>query len=248
MPYNVGMNKDVLLAYIFGLASQLPTATAQNMPVQDLARINIAADTLPEKPVAESTGVKMTQTQKADLIFGDSLAEGMQMASGLPGYCKYGRPPREVMKAIRKYAEDHPDGLKGKNVILSSGAANNFVEMEKVLPQQLKFLHDQGVKSIVVIGVSDKQDNFYKFGDDGKKIRVPASDVNAKIEKITRQHGSVFAGAITSAGADKVHPKSKQAYKDLFDQAEKSMNKASENPANGIKPKSPQPGARSHKK
>lgn len=237
------MNKDVWLAYIFGLASQLPTATAQNMPVQDMARIHAAAF-LPEKPAAESTGVKKAQTQKADLIFGDSLAEGMQLATGLPGYCKYGRPPREVMKAIRKYAEDHPDGLKGKNVVLSSGAANNFVEMEKVLPQQLKFLHGQGVKSIVVIGVSDKQDNFYKLEDNGKKTRVPASDINAKIEKITRQHGGIFAGAITSAGADKVHPKSKQAYKDLFEQAEKCLNKPHLNPANNIKPRPSQ----SHKK
>lgn len=241
------MNKDVLLAYIFGLASQLPTATVQNVPVQDALRAQTAVAVTPEKPVAESTGVKSTQAQMADLIFGDSLAEGMQQASGLPGYCKYGRPPREVMKAIRKYAADHPDGLKGKNIILSSGAANDFIEMERVLPQQLKFLHDHGVKNIVVIGVSDKQDNFYKFNDSGKKVKVPASDVNAKIEKITRQHGGTFAGAITSAGTDKVHPKSKQAYKDLFVQAEKCLGKA---PADtlSIKPKAKSGAAPSNRK
>jgi hypothetical protein len=161
-----------------------------------------------QPPVAESTAVR--KEPSLDVVFGDSLGDGMRKAKKLPGDTKVGRTPKEILAAIEGY---DTAAIKGKNVLLSCGAANNAFQVASYLPRQLSFLKKEGAARIVVIGVSDKQANL-----------DPAA-VNGQIEKIVRNAGCIYGGAIRNAGSDGVHPVG-AGYVVLYQQAAQALRTA----------------------
>ena len=141
---------------------------------------------------------------KIELAFGDSLAHGMLVSQSLSGDTKPGRMPHQILAAMQAY---DPTKIAGKNVVLSSGAANNYFGVEKYLPLQIRLLKAAGARSIVVIGVSVDQKSL-----DPKKV-------NAQISGICKREGAIYAGEITNT-YDGIHPRS---YNALFAQATRML-------------------------
>lgn len=162
-----------------------------------------------EKKIDTTATTAQQATKHFDLVFGDSLAEGMMMATGLHGDAKHGRQPDEILVAIKKYKSAD---IKGKNVALSCGAANNPALVQSILPKQLAYLKQAGAKEIVVIGISDRQGN------------LNPAKINAMIADIAKKFDCKFAGPIRDAGKDNVHPVGMKGYRRLFNQAERALN------------------------
>lgn len=185
------LRKQILsLIFAFGVAAGYAQETTAPAAAEQQAT---------EKPAA-------TASKKVDVVFGDSLAEGIRMSTGLPGDAKQGRNPQQILAAIQKYDAS----LKGKTVLLSSGAANNAAQLDDFLPQQITVLQARGVKDIVIIGISAKQKN--------------ATATNAKLKNIAKTSDCVFAGPIANPGPDNVHPAGLKGYASLFKQAETALN------------------------
>lgn len=162
-----------------------------------------------EKKIDTTATTAQQAPKHFDLAFGDSLAEGMMMATGLRGDAKHGRQPNEILAAIKKY---NPANIKGKNIVLSCGAANNPALVQSILPKQLAYLKQAGAKEIVVIGISDRQGN------------LNPAKINAMIADIVEKFGCKFAGPIRHAGKDNVHPAGMKGYQRLLNQAERALN------------------------
>lgn len=155
----------------------------------------------------DATTVQTAQRKTPDLIFGDSIANGIQTASGLPGNTKVGQGPRWILNAIQAWPRED---LQGKNVILTCGAGNNPSQVNRYVPQQMKYLKDAGA-NVIVMGVSEIRPD----------IDGPAT--NKRIEAFAKQFGCTYGGPVSNpTPRDSIHSKD---YNVLYKQATDSLNK-----------------------
>jgi hypothetical protein len=112
-------------------------------------------------------------------VLGDSIGQGVQKTGGWAGNTLVGRSPQQVLGTIGSAP------IQGRDVVLSSGAANNPAQAG-LLQQQIDAANKAGAKSITVMGVADPK-------------------VNAQLQTIAQQNGARFVplGAI---GTDGIHP------------------------------------------
>lgn len=161
-----------------------------------------------------------------DLLFGDSIAEGMRTAANTGGDCKVGRSPKDVYDALTHFP---PEQISGKTVGLSSGAANNVTQIDRYLPLQIACLKQANAGKIIVIGVSARQKNLDPVA------------VNQKIRMIAIGLGCVFGGPISNPGPDGVHPNGVAGYRELLKQMMQAASAPVKKPVFTPTPK-PKPG------
>ena len=148
--------------------------------------------------IANSTG-KLPSSY--DISFGDSIAVGgirhagvngaeadSQTGADQSGTARVNAPPSEVLRRINDYITANPGDLKGKNVLLSSGASNNPDDVY-IVGAQLLALKDAGA-NVTVLGVGTKS-SFV--------------GVNDKIKEFANATGANFV-PLANVGADGVHP------------------------------------------
>ncbi len=126
---------------------------------------------------------------------GDSIA--VQLTTiGMPGTAKGGTNPKQILAMIQGISAGT---LKGKTVVLSSGASNTGSSMSNLgdpavvkayVPQQIQALKSAGAQGVILLGV-------------GSRIN---GDMNNVLQQIAQQTGARFS-ALTQTG-DGVHPKS----------------------------------------
>jgi hypothetical protein len=105
---------------------------------------------------AFSIPIPAKQYSGADLIFGDSNAHGMRTLKGLSGGTKIGNGPKSILDSLQAWPRED---LKNKIIFLTTGASNNVAQIDEYVPQQLKYLKEAGVAGVVVMGMSEKQEN-----------------------------------------------------------------------------------------
>lgn len=127
------------------------------------------------------------------LILGDSLAS----QGGLGGSGVVGASPKAVLDSVMALPADQ---VKGRDVVLSSGASNNPGQAALVYTQ-VNALKAKGANSVTVVGVGDRPDY---------------AGVNDTLAKLTTNAGGKFvplpAGSLSS---DRVHP-TRQGYNALL--------------------------------
>lgn len=129
-------------------------------------------------------------------VIGDSLGVGMKSQGKLEGDAVGGRNPTAVLAAINQQAPN----LKGKTVLLSTGASNGAGQVDEIVPQQLEALKSAGANAVMV-GVDDK--------------KYPG--VNAKLADIAQKNGVPFTGAAPIEAGSEVHP-SPRGYRQMLQQ------------------------------
>lgn len=128
------------------------------------------------------------------LIIGDSIGVLLQQHSdGFDADAVVGRSPAQILRAVRGIAAKHPDALRGRDVILSTGASNNTQEVD-LAREQIKVLQQGGAR-VVMVGVGNRHD-------------FVTADLNKKLAQIAQEEHVVFTGALdpTTLRRDHVHP------------------------------------------
>jgi hypothetical protein len=128
------------------------------------------------------------------LIVGDSIGVLLQQHSdGFDSDAVVGRSPTQILRAIRNIATKTPDALRGRDVILSTGASNNTQDVA-LAREQIKVLKQAGAR-VVMVGVGNRQD-------------FVAADINKNLAQIAQDEHVVFTGALDPATLrrDHVHP------------------------------------------
>ena len=150
--------------------------------------------------------IKKPNSNKWDLIFGDSIAAGIaKSALGLnrkaggskdpvskddKGASKVGANPDMILKYLKEFGEKNFDG---KIVILSTGYSNG-AHMKDIMKAQIKFLKDANA-SVEIIGVSNTKEGGNDF-----------------LSNLASENGFKFSGGFEPS-EDGTHPKS---YVDLW--------------------------------
>jgi hypothetical protein len=133
-----------------------------------------------QPPVAASGG----QQDGSPLIIGDSLAS----KDGLGGSGVVGASPKAVLSSINALS---PDEVRGRDVVLSSGASNNPAQASLVY-EQIQALKKKGAGNVTVVGVGDRPD---------------FAGVNDTLELVTGRAGGRFVALPAgSLRRDRVHP------------------------------------------
>lgn len=223
------MKKGPLISFAFTTAAAItvalllnPSRAIDSAPQSDAAdtpdkprteqtlsatRIPLAADTAVVPPAAEVSKPAPPDT----LIFGDSVAQGMKSATGHDGDAVGGRNSKQILTALESFDVAR---LKGAIVVLTAGTGNAGGVVGPAVRKQLEYLRDANVKNVVLMGVSDKRVDFDP---------VPT---NRALEKLAKEFGFVYGGAVHNAGSDLVHPPSKSAYKTTYQQAVSALKAA----------------------
>jgi hypothetical protein len=144
------------------------------------------------------------------LIIGDSIGVLMQRHSGgFEADAVVGRPPATVLAEIRGIAAATPEALRGRDVILSTGASNNPHDVE-LAREQIRVLKQAGAH-VVMVGVGDRHD-------------YAAADINGRLAQIAREQGVGFTGGLDPQllQSDHVHP-TPEGGKILLDKALQSL-------------------------
>lgn len=176
-----------------------PSAEADSTTVMN-------TDTVPEFLFIDATP-PAPAPEKFDLVFGDSNAHGMRSAQDLKGGTKVGNGPKSILDSIQTWPRAD---LKGKTILLTTGAGNNPSQVDEYVPRQLQYLKDSGVAAVVVMGISEAHIN-----TDGKAM-------NEKLGAYARQSGFIYGGPILETAKDRVHAKN---YGQLYRQAQDSLNR-----------------------
>jgi Transglycosylase SLT domain len=118
------------------------------------------------------------------LIIGDSLAS----SGGLGGSGVVGAQPKAVLDNINAL---DPAQVRGRDVVLSSGASNNPAQASLVY-DQVKALKAKGANNVTVVGVGDRPD---------------IAGANDTLALVTPRAGGRFVALpADSVGPDHVHP------------------------------------------
>ena len=112
------------------------------------------------------------------LIIGDSIGLIVQRNSaGFDADAVVGRSPARVLAEIRNIGAATPEALRGRDVILSTGASNNLREVE-LAREQIRILKESNAH-VVVVGVGDRHD-------------YAAADINGRRAQIAQEEGVSF--------------------------------------------------------
>lgn len=122
-------------------------------------------------------------------VVGDSLGVGVQQVGGYEGETINSIPPQKVLDAVNGLSDLQ---VKGRDVILSSGASNDPSQVALV-NDQVKALQDKGAKSVTLLGVGDRPD---------------IAGANATLADIAQKSGATFRPIDPSVlSGDRVHPR-----------------------------------------
>jgi hypothetical protein len=152
--------------------------------------------------IAREMGENVKGYEPGMVAIGDSIADGFIKNNGVDGLAKVGASPSQVLAMIDEYAANH--NLKGKNVVLSTGASNNPAEIESIVPKQIEKLKSLGATP-TILGT----------GPGNSNVNLDELKVNERLSKIATESGVKFNGPLTGVSADGIHPKT-DAYKNLL--------------------------------
>ena len=139
------------------------------------------------------TPASAASTSQGPLILGDSLAS----KGGLGGSGVVGAHPKAVLDSISGLPDDQ---VKGRDVVLSSGASNNPAQAGLVY-EQIQALKAKGANSVTVVGVGDRPD---------------LQGANDQLAVATGRAGGQFVPLdTTQLSPDRVHP-TREGYKTLL--------------------------------
>lgn len=186
----------------------------------------------------------LTEQKASTFVVGDSIALGIQQASGFPGIAVGGKNPTQVLDMVRALIQQYP--VKDATVIVSSGASNGFYERpsgEKQnldmspIYQQLQTLKDAGAK-VVLVGTGSGKTAWFSNRFGTYRLNFEDQKINEKLAQAAAANGAVFLGPLETYdpslnnSGDGVHP-SGAGYQAIASAAAANKNLAKpENPKN----------------
>jgi hypothetical protein len=126
---------------------------------------------------------RLDYAKRPPIAVGDSLALHLKNNGHLDGEPVAGRPPAEVLQAIRESLGRDQNAYRGRDVILSSGASNGPGDVE-LAREQIRILKNAGA-TVVLDGVGQGPGN--AFTRDG---------INDKLARIAREERVGFTGPL----------------------------------------------------
>lgn len=143
-----------------------PYHGARNVGVSNWQGIDREAPTVATAPF----GARTSDSGRLDVAYGDSLAAGLVRHAGipgteapfkggenLPGTTRVGAPTAEVLRRIRDALVADPDAVRGKNVLLSTGASNSPGDLGPIA-DQIAALKGSGAASVEALGLGPRPD------------------------------------------------------------------------------------------
>lgn len=174
----------------------------------------------PQKPLRDSMTAQAQDARPVgfDRVYGDSIAFGMQGATGLPGDTEGGRSPAEILAALEK---ENPALIRGAHILLTTGTGNDPSLMEEYVPRQLALLKEHGAAHVVVMGLSRNRED------------ISGRAYSRRIQAMVRAAGTGFhyGGMYTADGGDKIHMTSAMEYRTLYRQALGKLSRVTRRPA-----------------
>lgn len=156
-----------------------------------------------------NTNNNTSTTLTFDYVFGDSIANGLQGASGLPGHTQPGASTQTILNNVMGYGAT---SLTGQNILLTVGINNSGLQAFQTYgPSILSYLQSVGVTNIVVMGIND---TYMVPGSS-----ATAAEKNAAIEQVTTAAGEIFGGSYGSANTTDGHHLNSTGYQNLYQQA-----------------------------
>jgi hypothetical protein len=137
-------------------------------------------------------------------VIGDSIAEGISMATGLPRDAISGTTPQQIYERVQRHVGD----FAGKNVILASGSNPNAgfdPKQMNYVRETMKALHKVGAH-VVLMGVGSGVRDYMR--------------INRELSGIAHEFGDPFGGELAGTSGGRVHPRD---YNAAYQQARKVM-------------------------
>lgn len=123
----------------------------------------------------------------APVVIGDSIAAGIGRSRHWETHAEVGKGPSWVLNQIID-----PDlDVRGKDVVLSSGASND-PGSASLVQQQIEALRSKGARTVRVVGVGDRPD---------------LDGVNETLRRASEKAGGQFTGPLHDLSPDHIHPR-----------------------------------------
>ena len=178
-------------------------------------------------------------------VVGDSLAVGIQKASGAPGTAVGGKNAKQVLEFVQDLVNS--GNINGSLVILSSGAANSTYERPNgefqepdfaSVANQLELLKRAGAV-VVLVGNGSKQSKWIKNKYGTYRVNFEKVNMNEQLGSLAKKYGAKFLGPLEqydstmNTTGDGIHV-SGSAYKAMYQAALSMAGPVGSKKAGGI--------------